>query len=138
MKNNFLLRTLICGTDELPPLTCISHVLFKSLGSLGGAAKTHQNSIYPSLFKNHIYVEKINLITRSISKFISLIYFSIKITIKETNSKKRGSLKTWKQSYANLTRKDTKYCIIKQRQNTKTPILHRFYTFYISCDRKRK
>ena len=34
-KNNSLLRTLICGTDELPPLTCISHVLFISLGSLG-------------------------------------------------------------------------------------------------------
>ena len=34
-KNNFLLRTLICGTDQLPPLTCISHVLFISLGSLG-------------------------------------------------------------------------------------------------------
>ena len=33
-KNNSLLRTLICGTDELPPLTCISHVLFISLGSL--------------------------------------------------------------------------------------------------------
>ena len=33
--NNSLLRTLICGTDELPPLTCISHVLFISLGSLG-------------------------------------------------------------------------------------------------------
>ena len=35
MKNNFLLCTLICGTDELPPLTCLSHVLFISLGSLG-------------------------------------------------------------------------------------------------------
>ena len=34
-KNNSLLCTLICGTDELPPLTCISHVLFISLGSLG-------------------------------------------------------------------------------------------------------
>ena len=34
-KNNFLLRTLICRTDELPPLTRISHVLFISLGSLG-------------------------------------------------------------------------------------------------------
>ena len=34
-KNNFLLRTLICGTDVLLPLTCISHVLFISLGSLG-------------------------------------------------------------------------------------------------------
>ena len=34
-KNNFLLRTLICTTDELPPLTRISHVLFISLGSLG-------------------------------------------------------------------------------------------------------
>ena len=27
-KNNFLLRTLICRTDELPPLTRISQVLF--------------------------------------------------------------------------------------------------------------
>ena len=35
MKNKLLLRTLIYGTDELPPLTCISHVLFISLGSLG-------------------------------------------------------------------------------------------------------
>ena len=34
-KNNSLLRSLICGTDELPTLTCISHVLFISLGSLG-------------------------------------------------------------------------------------------------------
>ena len=34
-KNNFLLRTLICRTDELPPLTRISHVLFISSGSLG-------------------------------------------------------------------------------------------------------
>ena len=34
-KNNFLLRTLICRTDELPPLTRISHVLSISLGSLG-------------------------------------------------------------------------------------------------------
>ena len=34
-KNNFLLRTLICRTDELPPLTRISHILFISLGSLG-------------------------------------------------------------------------------------------------------
>ena len=34
-KNNSLLRTLICGTDELPSLTCVSHVLFISLGSLG-------------------------------------------------------------------------------------------------------
>ena len=34
-KNNFLLRTLIYRTDELPPLTRISHVLFISLGSLG-------------------------------------------------------------------------------------------------------
>ena len=34
-KNNFLLCTLICGTDELYPLTGISHVLFISLGSLG-------------------------------------------------------------------------------------------------------
>ena len=33
--NNSLLRTLICGTEELPPLTCISHVLFISQGSLG-------------------------------------------------------------------------------------------------------
>ena len=48
-KSNFLLRTLICKTGELPPLTRIRHVLFISLGSLGeiqrGAAKTHQNSI---------------------------------------------------------------------------------------------
>ena len=34
-KNNFLLRTLICRTDELPPLTRISHVSFISLGSFG-------------------------------------------------------------------------------------------------------
>ena len=34
-KNNFLLRTVICRTDELPPLARISHVLFISLGSLG-------------------------------------------------------------------------------------------------------
>ena len=34
-KNTFLLHTLICRTDELPPLTCISYVLFISLGSLG-------------------------------------------------------------------------------------------------------
>ena len=34
-KNNSLLGTLICDTDESPPLTCISHVLFISLGSLG-------------------------------------------------------------------------------------------------------
>ena len=29
-----MLRTLICRTDELSPLTRISHVLFISLGSL--------------------------------------------------------------------------------------------------------
>ena len=34
-KNDFHLRTLICRTDELPPLTRISHVLFISLGSVG-------------------------------------------------------------------------------------------------------
>ena len=37
-------------------------------------------------------MEKINSITRSISKFISLIYFSIKITIKEQLAKNGGHL----------------------------------------------
>ena len=37
-------------------------------------------------------MEKINSITRSISKFISLIYFSIKITIKEYLAKNGGHL----------------------------------------------
>ena len=40
-------------------------------------------TIIPAYTKTHIYVEKINSITRCISKLISLIYFSIKITIKE-------------------------------------------------------
>ena len=48
--------------------------------------------LIPAYTKTHIYVEKINLITRSISKFISLIYFSIKITIKEYLAKNRGHL----------------------------------------------
>ena len=88
-KNNFLLRTLICGNDELPLLTCISRVLFISLGSLGTnskrSSKTHQNSNLSQHTgkKTQIYVEKINSTTRSISKCIFLIYFSIKITIKE-------------------------------------------------------
>ena len=37
----------------------------------------------PSLYKSSYLSEKNILITRSISKFIFVIYFSIKITIKE-------------------------------------------------------
>ena len=70
-KNNFLLRTLICGNDELPLLTCISCVLFISLGSLGTNSKRSSKNT-PKL-KTQIYVEKINSTTRSISKFIFLI-----------------------------------------------------------------
>ena len=38
---------------------------------------------YLSLYKRSYLGEKNILITRSVSKFISVIYFSIKITIKE-------------------------------------------------------
>ena len=38
---------------------------------------------YPCLYKSSYLSEKNILITRSISKYISLIYFLIKITIKE-------------------------------------------------------
>ena len=49
-----------------------------------GSAKTHQKfHLIPAYTKPDIHVEKINSITRFISKFISLIYFSIKITINE-------------------------------------------------------
>ena len=56
-KNNFLLRTLICRTDELPPLTRISLVLFISFGSLGGQFKEERQKhtkipSNPSLYKN--------------------------------------------------------------------------------------
>ena len=37
----------------------------------------------PSLYKRSYFIEKNNLITRSISKFISEISFSIEITINE-------------------------------------------------------
>ena len=37
----------------------------------------------PSLYKRSYFSEKHNLITRSISKFVSDISFSIEITIKE-------------------------------------------------------
>ena len=37
----------------------------------------------PSLFKSSYFSEKNIIITRSISKFISVNYFSIKITVKE-------------------------------------------------------
>ena len=88
-KNNFLLRTLICGTGELPPLTCINHVLLILLkvnfgaNSKRSSRNTPKFHLFPAYTKTHVYVEKINSITRSISKFISLIYFSIKMTIKE-------------------------------------------------------
>ena len=90
LAQNLLLRTLSCGNDELPLLTCISRVLFISLGSLGTNSKrssknTPKFHLIPAYWekKTQIYVEKINSTTRSISKFIFLIYFSIKITIKE-------------------------------------------------------
>ena len=56
-KNNFLLRTLICRSDELPPLTRISHVLFISLGSFGDLFKEERQKhtkipSNPSLYKN--------------------------------------------------------------------------------------
>ena len=38
---------------------------------------------YPSLYKISYFNEKNNLITRSISKFISVISFSIEIAIRE-------------------------------------------------------
>ena len=88
-KNNFLLRTLICRNDELPLLTCISRVLFISLGSLGTNSKrssknTPKFHLIPAYWeKNSDLCGKITSTTRSISKFIFLIYFSIKITIKE-------------------------------------------------------
>ena len=40
----------------------------------------------PSLYKSSYLSEKSILITRSISNIISVIYFSIKISIKETKS----------------------------------------------------
>ena len=46
--------------------------------------------LIPAYTKTHIYVKKINSITRSISKYISLIYFSIKLTIKELLAKNGG------------------------------------------------
>ena len=65
-KNNFLLRTLICGNDELPLLTCISRVLFISLGSLGTNSKrssknTPKFHLIPAYWekKPQIYVEKL-------------------------------------------------------------------------------
>ena len=48
--------------------------------------------LIPAYTKTYMYVEKINSITRCISKFISLIYFSIKITIKEQLAKNGGHL----------------------------------------------
>ena len=53
---------------------------------------TPKFQLIPAYTKTHIYVEKINSITRSISKSISLIYFSIKITIKEWLAKNGGHL----------------------------------------------
>ena len=44
----------------------------------------------PSQYKRSYVSEKNNLITRSISNFISAIYFSIEITIKEYTAKKTG------------------------------------------------
>ena len=41
----------------------------------------------PSLYKSSYLSEKNTLITRSVSKFISVFYFSIKITIKEKTAK---------------------------------------------------
>ena len=47
----------------------------------------------PSLYKSSCLSEKNILITRSVSKFISVIYFSIKITIKEKPAKNGGHVK---------------------------------------------
>ena len=44
----------------------------------------------PSLYKRSYFSEKNNLITRSISKFISVISFSIEIIIKELMAKNGG------------------------------------------------
>ena len=62
-ENNFLLRTLICRTDELPPLTRINHVLFISLGSLGDFFKDERQKhtkipSNPSLYKHSHVCEK--------------------------------------------------------------------------------
>ena len=47
----------------------------------------------PSLYKRSYFSDKNDLITRSISKFISVIYFSIEITIKEKTAKNGGHVK---------------------------------------------
>ena len=53
---------------------------------------TSKSHLIPAYTKTHIYMEKISSITRYISKFISLINFSIKITIKEKLAKNGGHL----------------------------------------------
>ena len=47
----------------------------------------------PSLYKRSYFSGKNNPNTRSISKFISEISFSIELTIKEETAKNRGHLK---------------------------------------------
>ena len=47
----------------------------------------------PSLYKRSYFSEKNNLNTRSISKFISVISFSIEITIKKYITKNGGHIK---------------------------------------------
>ena len=44
----------------------------------------------PSLYKTTYQNEKINSITRSTSKFISIIYFSIKIIIRDYSAENGG------------------------------------------------
>ena len=75
-KNNFLLPTLICGTGELPPLTCKKHVLLILLEVNLGTKQKHTKILSnPSLYKNsylcgknkfnyavYIYIHSSNLI----------------------------------------------------------------------------
>ena len=91
MINNFLLRTLICRTDELPPFIFIARFTW-GLIQRGAAKHTPKFHLIPAYTKNSHLCGKNNSITRSISKFIALIYFSIKITIKEKLAKNGGHL----------------------------------------------
>ena len=73
-----------------------SQVIISKKNDVSNSKRSGKNTpefhLIPDYTITHIYVEKINSITRSISKFISLIYFSIKITIKEKLAKNRGHL----------------------------------------------
>ena len=75
-KNQGILLSIICGK----PVYRLVHLGTNAKRSGKNTPNFHLILAYT---KTHIYVGKINSITRSIFKFISLIYFSIEITIKE-------------------------------------------------------